>query len=327
MSVICGLTLRKRFVSSDQGLSFSKMFQVLFHREGSSVNPLIDAYAAGLIDGEGCIGIFKSNAKSHHPTYSARVDVGMTTKAATVLQSLRREYGGTISRSREATERWAEAQCWSVSGSAAAKMLSRIAPYLRMKGEQAEVALRVEQIASALVPAGKVRRAWTDEARQRCETLKMRMHELNAKGPSTPSLVTESLFASLVAGQWVTQQRDLFSDMGWEKFSGPWPRSGMTRSGNAFERPTSVRHTSGNGASFLLATPTAWLGRSASNSVGDQNRWTNPERSNELSDQVAYLMSSGEATRPPSNDGNKSSDVQHPHQPSLDATDKDSHLF
>jgi len=38
-----------------------------------------------------------------------------------------------------------------------------------------------------------------------------------------------------------------------------WPRSGMTRSGNAFELPMWERPTAGNGASSLLKTPTAQL--------------------------------------------------------------------
>ena len=37
------------------------------------------------------------------------------------------------------------------------------------------------------------------------------------------------------------------------------------------------------------ATPTAWLGRRPSVALGDPERWKNPERSNELSDQVAFV--------------------------------------
>tara|TARA_R100001244_G_scaffold7424_1_gene9527 strand:+ start:138 stop:896 length:759 start_codon:yes stop_codon:yes gene_type:complete len=40
----------------------------------------------------------------------------------------------------------------------------------------------------------------------------------------------------------------------------------------------------------LLATPTAWLGRRPSQAIGDAARWHDPERSNELSDQMAALL-------------------------------------
>lgn len=43
------------------------------------------------------------------------------------------------------------------------------------------------------------------------------------------------------------------------------------------------------GCSPLLASPTAWLGRRYSHAEGDPARWHNPERSNDLSDQIATL--------------------------------------
>lgn len=41
------------------------------------------------------------------------------------------------------------------------------------------------------------------------------------------------------------------------------------------------------------ATPTAWLGRRPSQATGDANRWHDPDRSNELSDQVAATGEQG----------------------------------
>lgn len=67
------------------------------------------------------------------------------------------------------------------------------------------------------------------------------------------------------------------------------PRSGSMRSGELFERPMLVPRIDESGCSSLLATPTAWLGRRPSQSEGDPARWLDPERSNELSDQIAWL--------------------------------------
>lgn len=89
-----------------------------------------------------------------------------------------------------------------------------------------------------------------------------------------------------------------------------------------------------------LPTPTAWLGRREAHSKGDPARWTNPERSNELSDFVAWLLPTPSAGNPndgedlekrhgngnclpgaitalPSPGTNDSSDDQHPTQPML----------
>src|SRR5690349_2155451 len=68
----------------------------------------IDAYAAGLIDGEGCIYLQDSARKSEgQRSFSVVVEVGMTVKALPVLEALQRAYGGRIYSTRPATEKWA----------------------------------------------------------------------------------------------------------------------------------------------------------------------------------------------------------------------------
>lgn len=220
----------------------------------------IDAYAAGLIDGEGCIYITERRG-----TFGARVDVGMTIKAQHVLDQMKHEYGGTVQQSRQATEVWDAAICWVLHGVATVEFLRRISPYLRIKSEQARIALLVEQIKQELPKPKGIRSRWTDEARQRCMTLKLRMHELNRKGPSIQSPENRSPFARLVAGTWVTDQADLFSDLGWAPFSGTWPRSGTTCGGLAYALPISARRISGTaGSGSLLPTPDATHGRKSS---------------------------------------------------------------
>lgn len=211
----------------------------------------MSAYAAGLIDGEGCILINHSGG-----TYRAAVTVGMTSKALVVLERMKRCYGGSIKCSREATDRWDSAWAWTVAGVNARALLHDVAPYLVLKAEQAQIALKVEEIRAGLGPlAGRRRPQWTDAERDRCAVLKHRMHELNAKGPTTPSLGNGTPIARRVAGTWVTDQADLFSDLGWAPFSGPWPVSGMTRSGVAYPLPPWDVHTSAGGSSSLLPTP------------------------------------------------------------------------
>lgn len=55
----------------------------------------------------------------------------------------------------------------------------------------------------------------------------------------------------------------------------------------------------------LLSTPSAWLGRREAHSKGDPERFTNPERSNDLSDHVAWIASLGDPTNPPSEGGSE----------------------
>ena len=108
---------------------------------------------------------------------------------------------------------------------------------------------------------------------------------------------------------WRTFQLSLLEDL--SASSVIWPRAGMTRSGIAFRlRP--LAPLTDETASGLLATPTtkanqlspsmmkhpgcrawatptAWLGRREAHAKGTAERWHNPERSNELSDQVAAV--------------------------------------
>lgn len=213
---------------------------------------MTDAYAAGLVDGEGCITI-----PHQREVYSIRVDIGMTTRARPVLNWMQSVYGGAVRRTRPATDRWEEAICWTVTGSEAASFLRRINPHLRLKQDQSAAALKVEEIRLSLEPFGRGRR-WTTEARERCAVLRQRVQELNRKGPIfQASDGTSTPVARLVAGQWVTDQGDLFSDLGLTSFSGTLPASGSMRSGALYERRRSALPTSATDSSSspLLPTP------------------------------------------------------------------------
>lgn len=217
---------------------------------------LTDAYVAGLIDGEGSVGI------NHHKNiYTARVDVGMTEKAIEILRLLADSYGGTVQQARPATDTWDAAFTWTVTGRLAQAFLRKIEPLLRLKGEQARIALKVEEIRDGLRQSADGRRSyWTDEARDRCSVLKRRIHELNRKGPPIPQGSQSRMIARLVAGVLVTNQGDLFGDLGWETFNGPWPKSGMWDGTGFYELPTSERPTAGQESSSSpnLPTPDAY---------------------------------------------------------------------
>jgi hypothetical protein len=93
------------------------------------------------------------------------------------------------------------------------------------------------------------------------------------------------------SSSWRTSKLSLLSTEGTcgERWSGTWPRSGTTRHGIAFPLVPSAPRTSATASSPLLSTPTAWLGRRPNHAEGDPERWHNPDRSNELSDQVAAI--------------------------------------
>lgn len=273
-----------------------------------------DAYAAGLIDGEGCISLSRYQNKSGF-TYSARVEVGMALKGSAVLIWLASTYGGTIRRTRNSSERWMAADCWGLFGAKAVPFLERILPYLKLKRNQAEMAIAVQLLAND---------GWTEENRRRGSALFESIRKLNAKGPEQES--ESCSLARLAGGTWVTAQRDLFSGHGWETFSGRWPRSGMTRNGSAYRLPPLAPRISGIGSSSWPTPSAAKAGNDVSLTCSGDGRanpnklgwavaaypaptardWrsgsasdaTHARNSRPLNEQIARQEASGDPTRP-----------------------------
>jgi hypothetical protein len=201
------------------------------------------AYAAGILDGEGCIYVQDSTRKS--PTrraFYAVVEVGMSVKGMPAMRWMQTRYGGSIYRTRLATEKWEEAHLWHLHGDEAAALLRVAGPYLRLKSEQARMAVLVQDIRASLIPPDGKKARWTEDAALRCSRIRAAIQELNRKGPSvslTPPMPTAQLIALRVGDEWVLPQRDLLSDTGWARWSGTWPTSGMGSPGAFWTLSTS----------------------------------------------------------------------------------------
>jgi hypothetical protein len=205
----------------------------------------IDAYAAGLVDGEGCLYI--------DPALRPVLQVGMAIKARPTLERLGREYGGRFRTASKGNESWSEEFRWTVRGREVVAMLERIGPYLRLKQEHARLLLLADEINRSLPKRGRSK--WTPEARERVETLRRRVQELNRRGPPDPPM-EEGAIALLVAGQWVAPQLNLLSDLGYTSFSEGWPRSAIQRHGVVYELPTWARLTDETDGSASPGSPT-----------------------------------------------------------------------
>lgn len=217
-----GASTSAAFATFDPNTSLSKTCPDFSVPEGTSPE---DAYAAGLIDGEGSLTI--TQRKRY---YTARIEIGMTERALPVLHSMQTSYGGKVSQLRDATEKWEAAWRWRVFGKEAVALARRVYPLLRLKAEHAELILRLAQVPSS-----------SEEAAQ----LKVEINRLNQKGtrPVQP--------AELV---WLKPQQTITGE--WESYSETWPPSGTMRSGRASRLPPLVRRTSAGGSS-LWATPQA----------------------------------------------------------------------
>lgn len=100
------------------------------------------AYFAGIVDGDGCISITKDMqrvARGGHPTYGLSLSVSNTNKD--VLYDLSREFGGSVRLNARPTPVHQTIHLWTLFSDRAAEAIRALRPYLRIKAEQAWLAL------------------------------------------------------------------------------------------------------------------------------------------------------------------------------------------
>lgn len=106
------------------------------------------AYAAGVMDSDGTIGIAKHTRKSSsnavNPQYVLRVAV--TQEDGRCLDFLHGNFGGNVYRITKASQFSAEFHLWKwdISGPQAAEFLKAAYPFLRYKKDQAKVAVEFQ---------------------------------------------------------------------------------------------------------------------------------------------------------------------------------------
>lgn len=100
---------------------------------------LKDEWIAGFFDGEGSIGIYRNGQRTFH----LRTQITQNASAATkeVLSALQNRFGGNLARMRGDIYRGKMAFNWQLNGNVAAAFLGVVLPHLRLKREQAEVAI------------------------------------------------------------------------------------------------------------------------------------------------------------------------------------------
>lgn len=113
------------------------------------------AYSAGIIDGEGCIAIQTGRQTSGQPSYQPLIEV--TTIDDVLAPYMQQQWGGWLLR-RKASARLSARWMWGLTGHRnIIWFLQMIRPYLKLKGEQADVVIEfcTERIASGRKPVGQ----------------------------------------------------------------------------------------------------------------------------------------------------------------------------
>ena len=205
----------------------------------------MDTYAAGLIDGEGYIGIVDAGG---YP--QLRLKVAMADKGEPAVMRMLKLYGGNIYRAKARNDQSRPTITWLVTGRLAAEVIAKVHPHLAVKREIARLALDFWDLASAgsLRPNGQVE--WTEQKRESSRVLKLRIQELNRTGPDPAArpLPNLPILATTRYGAWWEPNESLFGPV---PFEGKFPISGMMIDGNIMALPAQ----NADGSSPGLPTP------------------------------------------------------------------------
>lgn len=118
-------------------------------------NPKILAYAAGIIDGEGCIYVARGKPRGLRltPQFTLKISVGMSTPEA--VNFLHQAFGGTLRK--YPNHKYKPIYRWEVSTIEAEGVLRCVIPYLQVKKKEATVGLEFrDHLNSYLRLSGRV---------------------------------------------------------------------------------------------------------------------------------------------------------------------------
>lgn len=108
------------------------------------MNEIDLAYIAGIFDGEGNIGIVKRGKMNGRtvPIYHLVVRVGMCDEDIPKL--LHKTFGGYLEHRKRPNPKHRDIYTWSMAYGKAVDFLTQILPYLKLKKEQAELAIKFQ---------------------------------------------------------------------------------------------------------------------------------------------------------------------------------------
>ncbi len=114
-------------------------------RQRMKYNPVDLAYAAALIDGEGCIGIHRNRDPRLRDRYRYRmsVQIGMADKEP--IQFMYRTFGGSYHTYEACLKNGRLRHNWQIGATKAMLFLEAVLPYLKGKTKQAELAIEFQK--------------------------------------------------------------------------------------------------------------------------------------------------------------------------------------
>lgn len=102
------------------------------------------AYIAGIIDGEGCISIWRRHRVKSSDVYYTAICVSMGMTSEWMIRWMQMLFGGSVYKNKRHPlhkDSWQ----WNVRNERAMEMIKLILPYLKLKRGQAELAIKFHE--------------------------------------------------------------------------------------------------------------------------------------------------------------------------------------
>lgn len=198
----------------------------------NTTNTSFSAYIAGIIDGEGCIGIYQKNCAREEKSYGVRITIEMVDSFLPMANKMMDHYGGHVSVRRRSMV-FSNMVAYVITGEKSANLIRDILPFLKIKKAQAILAMKLNEVSMARPAHGKVQR-WNKQALEAAKSLREQIATLNKKGPKTSQ--TDAISVR-VGNRWMKIERNLYGEQYSDGSSMIFPKSGAFHSGAIFELP------------------------------------------------------------------------------------------
>lgn len=158
---------------------------------GNHLDKVQRAYAAGIIDGEGCISLYKNKSETCVRGFRHRASVAMTNTDLRLVRRFQAWFGGTVHTLKERRNSHMRKTCYQWRLNSISDMencLSLIEPFLFIKRKQAQV------VQEFLTDGGKGYggKGVSEEEWERRQRLLRQMQRLNKRGVEPQRLSEEN---------------------------------------------------------------------------------------------------------------------------------------
>src|ERR1041385_6851821 len=103
------------------------------------------AYLAGLFDGEGCVQIIQQKPKGSNVSGSYYLYIGIRNTDTAIVKWIHSKIGGNLQDSKSYQENRSRSWWWNLHCHAAYEFLKSVRPFLHIKAEEADIAMKFQE--------------------------------------------------------------------------------------------------------------------------------------------------------------------------------------